>query len=134
MIKKRGKAALPGKAMVTYPFWIKLRTFLAMQDPHSGLTEEKLESNHLSRGAGKPSQNRVAPLPGIDVENLSKEDMIERPQDPVHPGQRDGEGGAACDDALSDSTPYGWQSCGSEGVQGERKHFQWTEDRGEYFP
>ena len=77
MIKRRGKAALPGKAMVTYPYWMKLRTFLARQDPHSGLTEEKLESNHLSRGAGKPSQNRVAPLPGIDVENLSKEDMIE---------------------------------------------------------
>ena len=77
MSKRRGKAALPGKAMVTYPYWMKLRTFLARQDPHSGLTEEKLESNHLSRGAGKPSQNRVAPLPGIDVENLSKEDMIE---------------------------------------------------------
>ena len=46
IIKRRGKAALPGKAMVTYPYWMKLRTFLARQDPHSGLTEEKLESNY----------------------------------------------------------------------------------------
>ena len=77
IIKRRGKAALPGKAMVTYPYWMKLRTFLARQDPHSGLTEEKLESNYLKRGAGKPEQTRVAPIPGIDVENLSEEDMVE---------------------------------------------------------
>ena len=77
IIKRRGKAALPGKAMVTYPYWMKLRTFLARQDPHSGLTEEKLQSNYLKRGAGKPEQTRVAPIPGIDVENLSEEDLVE---------------------------------------------------------
>ena len=77
IIKRRGKAALPGKAMVTYPYWMKLRTFLARQDPHSGLTEEKLQSNYLKRGAGKPEQTRVAPMPGIDVENLSEEDLVE---------------------------------------------------------
>ena len=77
IIKRRGKAALPGKVMVTYPYWMKLRTLLARQDPHSGLTEEKLESNYLKRGAGKPEQTRVAPIPGIDVENLSEEDLVE---------------------------------------------------------
>merc|ERR550519_2630256 len=63
--------------MVTYPYWMKLRTFLARQDPHSGLTEEKLQSNYLKRGAGKPEQARVAPIPGINVENLSEEDLVE---------------------------------------------------------
>ena len=75
IIKRRGKAALPGKAMVTYPYWMKLRTFLARQDPHSGLTEEKLQSNYLKRGAGKPEQWRLAPLPDIDVEKRSEEEI-----------------------------------------------------------
>ena len=77
MVKKRGQTTSPGKANVTYPHWVKLRKFLAMQDPNSGLTEKKLESIYLGRGAGKPEQARFAPIPGIDVEKLSEEQMEE---------------------------------------------------------
>ena len=75
MVKKRGQATSPGKANVTYPHWVKLRMFLAMQDPNSGLTEKKLESIYLGRGAGKPEQWRLAPLPDIDVEKRSEEEI-----------------------------------------------------------
>ena len=77
MIKKRGKVTSPGKALVTYPHWVKLRIFLAMQDPSSGLTEKKLESLYLRRGAGKLEQWRLAPIPDIDVDKLSEEEMEE---------------------------------------------------------
>ena len=62
--------------MVTYPHWVKLRIFLAMQDPSSGLTDKKLESLYLKRGAGKPDQWRLAPLPDFDVEKWSKEELV----------------------------------------------------------
>ena len=75
MVKKRGPATSPGKANVTYPHWVKLRKFLAMQDPNSGLTEKMLESIYLGRGAGKPEQWRLAPLPDIDVEKRSEEEI-----------------------------------------------------------
>ena len=73
--RRRERATLPGKAVVTYPYWLRLKTFLARQDPHSGLTEGKLESTYLSQGAGKPDRTGVAPLPGIDVEKLSEEEI-----------------------------------------------------------
>ena len=75
--RRRERATLPGKAVVTYPYWLRLKTFLARQDPHSGLTEGKLESTYLSQGAGKPDRTGVAPLPGIDVEKLSEEEIEE---------------------------------------------------------
>ena len=75
--RRRGRATLPGKATVTYPYWLRLKTFLAWRDPHSGLTEGKLESVFLSQGAGKPDLTGVAPMPGIDVEKLSEEDIKE---------------------------------------------------------
>ena len=62
--------------MVTYPHWVKLRIFLAMQDPSSGLTDKKLESLYLKRGAGKPDQWRLAPLPDFDVEKWSEEELV----------------------------------------------------------
>ena len=73
----RGCATLPGKALVTYPYWLRLKTFLAWRDPHSGLAEGKLESTFLSQGAGKPDRTGVAPMAGIDVEKLSEEDIKE---------------------------------------------------------
>ena len=75
--RRRGRATLPGKATVTYPYWLRLKTFLAWRDPHSGLAEGKLESVFLSQGAGKPDVTGVAPMPGIDVEKLSEEDIKE---------------------------------------------------------
>ena len=75
--RRRSKAILPGKATVTYPYWLRLKTFLAWQDPHSGLAEGKLESTFLSQGAGKPDRTGVAPMPGIDVEKLSEEEIKE---------------------------------------------------------
>ena len=62
--------------MVTYPHWVKLRIFLAMQNPSSGLTERKLESIYLKRGAGKPEQWRLAALPDFDVEKWSEEELV----------------------------------------------------------
>ena len=62
--------------MVTYPHWVKLRIFLAMQNPSSGLTERKLESIYLKRGAGKPEQWRLAALPDFDVEKWSEEEVV----------------------------------------------------------
>ena len=73
--RRRCRATLPGKATVTYPYWLRLKDFLARQDPHSGLAEGKLESTFLSQGAGKPDRTGVAPLPGIDVEKLSEEEI-----------------------------------------------------------
>ena len=73
----RGCATLPGKALVTYPYWLRLKTFLAWRDPHSGLAEGKVESTFFSQGAGKPDRTGVAPMPGIDVEKLSEEDIKE---------------------------------------------------------
>ena len=75
--RRRDRATLPGKAVVTYPYWLRLKTFLAWRDPHSGLAEGKLESTFLSQGAGKPDMTGVAPMPGIDVEKLSEEDIKE---------------------------------------------------------
>ena len=75
MIKKRGKATLPGKAMVTYRYWMRLGDVLAMQNPLSGHAKEKLESLYLSQGAGKPEITGVAPLPGINVEELSDREI-----------------------------------------------------------
>ena len=75
--RRRGYATLPGKALVTYPYWLRLKTFLAWRHPHSGLAEGKLESIFLSQGAGKPDRTGVAPMPGIDVEKLSEEDIKE---------------------------------------------------------
>ena len=75
--KKRGRATLPGKITVTYPYWMRLGAFLERQDPHSGKTKEQLETRFLGQGAGRPQMTRVAPLPGIDVENLSEEEIKE---------------------------------------------------------
>ena len=75
--RRRGYATLPGKALVTYPYWLRLKTFLAWRDPHNGLAEGKLESTFLSQGAGKPDRTGVAPMAGIDVEKLSEEDIKE---------------------------------------------------------
>ena len=75
--KRRGRASLPGKRTATYPYWVRLGVFLARQDPKSGLSKEKLEQRFLSKGAGKPDRTGVAPLPGIDVEKLSEEEIQE---------------------------------------------------------
>ena len=72
---RRGKATLPGKATVTYPHWMRLGHVLELQDPHSGRRKEKMEFLYLSQGAGNPEITGVAPLPGIDVENLSEEEI-----------------------------------------------------------
>ena len=48
---------------------------MELQNPQSGLTKEKLEEYYLSQGAGKPEQTVVAPIPGLDVENLSEEQI-----------------------------------------------------------
>ena len=75
--KRRGRAALPGKIQVTYPYWMRLGVLLEMQNPYSGKNREQLETTFLSQGAGRPQMTGVAPLPGIDVEKLSEEEIKE---------------------------------------------------------
>ena len=47
---------------------------LERQNPHSGKTMETLESRYLA-GPGQPEHTGVAPLPGVDVERLSDEEV-----------------------------------------------------------
>ena len=75
--KRKGRVSLPGKGTATYTYWMRLGAYLDRQDPKSGLSKEKLEQRFLSKGAGKPDRTRVAPLPGIEVEKLSKEKIKE---------------------------------------------------------
>ena len=72
---KKKKGVVQWKSPVTYPFTMKLGTFLDRQKPNSGLKVEKLVSSYFGRG--KPERTVVAPLPGIDVEKLSEEEIEE---------------------------------------------------------
>ena len=72
---RKKKGVVQWKSPVTYPFTMKLGTFLDRQKPNSGLKEEKLVSSYFGRG--KPERTVVAPLPGIDVEKLSEEKVEE---------------------------------------------------------
>ena len=74
--RRRGKETQQKRSTVTYPFWVPLETWLVRQNPHSGLTKEKLVSGYLAR-PGQPEQTVVAPQPGIDVERLSDEEVKE---------------------------------------------------------
>ena len=75
--RKMRKGIVQWKSTVTYPHRIRLGTLLDRQEPNSGLKEEKLVTRFFSRGAGKPAITVIAPLPGIDVEKLSEEEIEE---------------------------------------------------------
>ena len=75
--RKMRKGIVQWKSTVTYPHRIRLGTLLDRQEPKSGLKEEKLVTRFFSRGAGKPAITVIAPLPGIDVEKLSEEEIEE---------------------------------------------------------
>ena len=74
---KMKKGVVQWKRTVTYPHRIRLGSLLDRQEPNSGLKEEKLVTRFFSRGAGKPAITVIAPLPGIDVEKLSEEEIEE---------------------------------------------------------